>query len=148
MFGWHKEDLDLYSINYLHLGQPKFWYSVDLTHSAEFEAYVQQNFKEQFRNCPEYIRHKTTIILPDNLLKEGIKLRRAVQRPREFIVSRAAAYHSGFNAGYNIAEAVNFALPAWISVADKAKSCKCVRDSVRIDMKAFRQAIGMQIEEN
>jgi hypothetical protein len=64
------------------------------------------------------------------------------------VISRAAAYHSGFNAGYNIAEAVNFALPAWISVADKAKSCKCVRDSVRIDMKAFRQAIGMQIEEN
>jgi hypothetical protein len=50
-------------------------------------------------------------------------MRRAVQRPREFIVSRAAAYHSGFNAGYNIAEAVNFALPDWLPIAESAKAC-------------------------
>lgn len=41
-------------------------------------------------------------------------MHKVVQRPREFVISRADGYHSGFNAGYNIAEAVNFALPAWL----------------------------------
>jgi hypothetical protein len=35
---------------------------------------------------------------------------KALHQPGEFIVSRASAYHSGFNFGFNIAEAVNFAV--------------------------------------
>eukprot|EP00983_Pelagomonas_calceolata_P100986 1158639-Pelagomonas_calceolata.AAC.9 len=33
----------------------------------------------------------------------------AKQQPGEFIVLNAAAYHGGFNLGFNCAEAVNFA---------------------------------------
>merc|ERR1712110_794535 len=43
MFGWHKEDLDLYSVNYLHLGSPKFWYSVDLDCNSKFEEFMQES---------------------------------------------------------------------------------------------------------
>ena len=53
------------------------------------------------------------------------------------MVSRAAAYHSGFNSGFNLAEAVNFALPRWLNIAQHVKSCKCVGDSVRINMGHF-----------
>jgi hypothetical protein len=134
MFGWHKEDMDLYSINYLHTGQPKFWYSIDLGSHDDFEAYVRSNFKEQFKQCPEYLRHKTTLIYPENLLRVGIKMKKIVQRPGEFVVARAKGYHSGFNAGYNIAEAVNFALPSWLEIGEKAKPCRCSKDSVRIDI--------------
>jgi jumonji domain-containing protein 2 len=78
MFGWHKEDMDLYSINYVHTGQPKFWYGVDLDSSGDFERYVNSNFREQVKSCSEFIRHKTTLIHPDNLLKNGVKLTRAI----------------------------------------------------------------------
>lgn len=57
--------------------------------------------------------------------------------PGEFMISRAAAYHSGFNFGFNIAEAVNFAVADWIPVAKKAKHCVCIPDSVKIDLEYF-----------
>ena len=53
------------------------------------------------------------------------------------MISRGAAYHSGFNFGFNIAEAVNFAVWSWLDIANKVKSCNCVTDSVRIHMGFF-----------
>ena len=147
MFGWHKEDLDLYSINYLHYGRPKFWYSVDLDCNQTFENYARSQYPEQFKNCSEYLRHKTTLIHPKNLLREGIRMRKIVHHPREFVISRASGYHSGFNSGFNVAEAVNFALPTWIPIAEKAGHCNCTRDSVKINMDIFKRVLaGEDIE--
>jgi len=52
-------------------------------------------------------------------------MHKVTHREREFIVARASAYHAGFNGGFNIAEAVNFALPSWLDVAEKVTSCQC-----------------------
>lgn len=117
MFGWHKEDMDLYSINYLHYGKPKFWYGVDLDCNERFENFVKSKFPDYFKECSEYLRHKTTLIYPGLLQEQGIKLHKMIHEPGEFMISRAAAYHSGFNQGFNIAEAVNFALPKWLTIA-------------------------------
>ena len=97
MFGWHKEDMDLYSINYLHQGKPKFWYGVDLDCNEKFEAFVKSKFPDYFKGCPEFIRHKTTLIYPGLLLENGIKLHKMVHEEGEYMISRASAYHSGFN---------------------------------------------------
>ena len=64
MFGWHKEDMDLYSINYLHCGKPKFWYGIDLRDNAKFENFLETKFPECFRRCPDFIRHKTWLVHP------------------------------------------------------------------------------------
>ena len=106
--------MDLYSINYLHYGKPKFWYIVDLDCNDKFEGVANTYFKDLYKECPEFLRHKTTLIEPKILLKKGIRLRKVIQHEREFVIARDRAYHSGFNAGFNIAEAINFALPAWI----------------------------------
>lgn len=45
----------------------------------------------------------------------------------------SSAYHSGFNFGFNIAEAVNFANLGWLKHFAVAKACTCVKDSVKID---------------
>ena len=72
---------------------------------------------------------------------------KAIHEEGEFIVSRASAYHQGFNMGFNIAEAVNFALEDWLQIGCNTKVCKCVPDSVKIDFPKFFKNLGLDINQ-
>lgn len=37
LFAWHKEDLDLGAINFLHYGKPKFWYTIARSDAHKLE---------------------------------------------------------------------------------------------------------------
>ena len=47
------------------------------------------------------------------MCQEGVNITRAVQNPGEYIIQFPRCYHTGFNAGLNFAEAVNFCTSDW-----------------------------------
>lgn len=137
LFAWHTEDLDLYSVNYLHFGAPKFWYAIAPEDRERFEILAQGMVPEMWRACPEFLRHKELLISPTLLEQNGIPFTRMVQHPGEFVVTYPGSYHSGFNTGFNCAESCNFATEAWVEYGECAGSCECVPDSVKLDMSIF-----------
>lgn len=136
-FAWHVEDMDLYSINYLHFGAPKQWYCIRPENSTRFECIAQGIFSSDHKTCPQFLRHKTYLLSPSKLATDGVPVNRLVQHEGEFVLTFPFAYHSGYNLGFNCAESINFALNDWIPIGRKAESCKCINDSVQIDVEAI-----------
>lgn len=136
-FAWHLEDVDLYSINYLHFGAPKQWYSISQADARRFEAAMKNIWPADAKACDQFLRHKGFLISPHHLLQHyGIKVNKVVSYPGEFVVTYPYGYHSGYNLGYNCAEAVNFALDSWLPMGKIAKKCECAQaqDSVWINV--------------
>ncbi|KAJ1982493.1 hypothetical protein H4R35_000275 [Dimargaris xerosporica] len=137
-FAWHLEDMDLYSINYLHFGRPKSWYCIPPAHQARFERAAQSIFSNDARACQQFLRHKAYMVSPSVLTKQyDVPVYRLVQTRGEFVITFPYGYHAGFNQGFNCAESVNFALPSWAELGKRALPCQCIRDSVRIAVEEF-----------
>jgi jumonji domain-containing protein 2 len=88
-------------------------------------------FCEHFNKCSEHLRHKTTLINPYlvkqrypqiQISKYNLSIEcRTQHNENEFIFVFGGAYHTGFNWGFNIAEAVNYATLNWLDLMLKAK---------------------------
>lgn len=50
-FSWHKEDLDLSALNYIHEGASKIWYSLARDDADILEAEARGYFKGQATHC-------------------------------------------------------------------------------------------------
>ncbi|KAL0940367.1 jumonji family transcription [Colletotrichum truncatum] len=136
-FAWHLEDVDLYSINYLHFGAPKQWYSISQADARRFEAAMKNIWPTEAKACDQFLRHKGFLISPSHLKQHyNITVNKCVSYPGEFVVTYPYGYHSGYNLGYNCAEAVNFALESWLPMGKIAKRCECAQaqDSVWVDV--------------
>uniref|UniRef100_A0A672RXN6 Lysine-specific demethylase 4B n=1 Tax=Sinocyclocheilus grahami TaxID=75366 RepID=A0A672RXN6_SINGR len=118
-FAWHTEDMDLYSINYLHFGKP--W----------------RFFPGSSQGCDAFLRHKMTLLSPSILKKYSIPFDRITQEEGEFMITFPYGYHAGFNHGFNCAESTNFATLRWIDYGKMATQCTCRKDMVKISMDVF-----------
>ena len=140
MFVLHTEDVELYSINFLHAGSPKFWYGISPEHRSKVQQLARQLFSGDHQRCAEFLRHKKYLITPSRLKASGIPVVRTMHSAGEIMVTFPGAFHFGFNTGFNIAESQNFlpsnpaSIQEWLDHAAKyGRCCKCRPGAVDID---------------
>uniref|UniRef100_A0A3Q2NZ10 [histone H3]-trimethyl-L-lysine(4) demethylase n=1 Tax=Fundulus heteroclitus TaxID=8078 RepID=A0A3Q2NZ10_FUNHE len=113
-FCWHIEDHWSYSINYLHWGEPKTWYGAPGFAAEQLEKVMKKLAPELFESQPDLLHQLVTIMNPNTLMAHGVPIYRTNQCAGEFVITFPRAYHSGFNQGFNFAEAVNFCTVDWM----------------------------------
>ena len=135
--------MDLFSINYIHFGAPKFWYAVPQGRASALEQTFRSSclssthpavcltvnpgyFPKDASSCAQFLRHKSFFASPNILSQSSCRPNTLVQHAGEFVITYPRGYHAGFNLGLNCAESVNFALESWIELGRKAKACECV----------------------
>ncbi|XP_015592194.1 lysine-specific demethylase 4A isoform X2 [Cephus cinctus] len=136
-FAWHTEDMDLYSINYLHFGSPKTWYAIPPEHGRRLERLASGFFPSSYQSCPAFLRHKMSLISPQILRQYSIPCDKITQEAGEIMITFPYGYHAGFNHGFNCAESTNFAAPRWVEYGKRATQCTCSKDMVKISMDTF-----------
>uniref|UniRef100_A0A8C5BXI1 [histone H3]-trimethyl-L-lysine(4) demethylase n=1 Tax=Gadus morhua TaxID=8049 RepID=A0A8C5BXI1_GADMO len=151
-FCWHIEDHWSYSINFLHWGEPKTWYGVPASAAEQLEAVMKKLAPELFDSQPDLLHQLVTIMNPNVLMEHGVPVYRTNQCAGEFVVTFPRAYHSGFNQGYNFAEAVNFCTADWLpmgmqSVAHYRRLHRyCVFSHEELLFKMAADAEGLAVE--
>uniref|UniRef100_A0A8C4E4K4 [histone H3]-trimethyl-L-lysine(4) demethylase n=1 Tax=Dicentrarchus labrax TaxID=13489 RepID=A0A8C4E4K4_DICLA len=118
-FCWHIEDHWSYSINYLHWGEPKTWYGAPGYAAEHLESVMKNLAPELFESQPDLLHQLVTIMNPNTLMNNGVPIYRTNQCAGEFVITFPRAYHSGFNQGFNFAEAVNFCTMDWMPIGRK-----------------------------
>ncbi|KAG6850616.1 hypothetical protein H0H93_010808 [Arthromyces matolae] len=114
-FCWHNEDHYTYSINFMHWGETKTWYGIPGEDAEKFEAAIKCEAPDLFEAQPDLLFQLVTLMNPKRVTDAGVRVFACNQRPGEFVITFPKAYHAGFNHGFNFNEAVNFALPDWLS---------------------------------
>ncbi|CAJ0932695.1 unnamed protein product, partial [Mesorhabditis belari] len=154
-FCWHTEDHWTYSINYNHKGDRKVWYGISGADAEKFEKAVQSISPGLFSNQRDLLHHMTVAVNPQLLASKGVSVWTVHQGAGEFVITFPRAYHAGFNEGFNVAEAVNFAPIDWLRVgrqavgayADVRRTCVFSHEELVISMvsAAERLSISMSV---
>jgi len=126
----------------MHEGETKVWYGIAEKDAAKFDDFMRSLAQESFSESKDLLHHMNTMIHPQILRDHGIEVYTVHQNVGDIVITFPRAYHAGFNAGYNVAEAVNFAPYDWLrsgrmclqNYADAGRSCVFSHDSLVLNM--------------
>ena len=152
-FCWHVEDHWTPSINFLHWGEPKTWYGIPANYAEKAESVMRESARELFQSQPDLLHHIVTTMNPNILQAHGVPVYRMDQYAGEFIITFPRGYHAGFNHGYNLAEAVNFAPPDWLVIGRSCvehystmrRFCVFCHDELVCKMAAHPETLTLQV---
>ncbi|KAG5648789.1 hypothetical protein DXG03_000138 [Asterophora parasitica] len=91
------------------------WYGIPGDDAEKFEAAIKGEAPDLFEAQPDLLFQLVTLMNPKRVTDAGVRVYACNQRAGEFVITFPKAYHAGFNHGLNFNEAVNFALPDWLS---------------------------------
>lgn len=90
-FAMHCEDMDLYSVSYLHWGEDKTWVAVPTAWSREVWNVSKQLFKRDFNKCSGAMRHKFALINP-RILRDTYQIPCGVVRQSKYFFKLLPIY--------------------------------------------------------
>ncbi|CAE6368541.1 unnamed protein product [Rhizoctonia solani] len=93
-FAWHVEDMDLYSINYIHWGAPKYWYAIPSQRADAFEATMRKHFSAEATECSQFMRHKSFLASPAILAEADCRPNTLVQHQGKSLLSSLFAHYT------------------------------------------------------
>ncbi|KAJ7719601.1 JmjC domain, hydroxylase-domain-containing protein [Mycena olivaceomarginata] len=133
-FAWHVEDIDLFSINYIYFGAPKFWYAVPQARAGALKDTMRGYFPKDTSQCPQFLRHKSFLASPTLLAQSAVRPNHLVQHAGEFVITYPAATTPALTSASTAQNPSTLLLDSWLDEGRKAAVCKCVDYSVRIDV--------------
>ena len=121
-FCWHAEDSYLFSMNYLHCGASKTWYAAPGSQALRLQQAMRMHHPDVFAQQPD-AQHSLTLQMSPHTLaaRYAVDVCHTVQSAGEFVCTFPAAYHCGFSHGFNVGEAVNFAIAPWLPFGREAQ---------------------------
>jgi len=121
-FSWHVEDSLLQSCSYLQAGASKYWWFIPASERPLAERVMRELMDpvvlEAAGGDVWTVLSLKACLWPATLfLARGVRVGFHKMEPGDFVVTGYGVLHSGFNAGPNVASAVNIACTAWFSYA-------------------------------
>ncbi|EPS60372.1 hypothetical protein M569_14431 [Genlisea aurea] len=110
---WKIEDHHLYSLSYMHLGEPKIWYGIPGRYLFRFLEVARKQFP-QLSKHPKFFDELDFRISPSLLIYEGIPVYKCVQNLTDFIVVFPGAFRYDIDGGFNCTEGACFAPFEWL----------------------------------